>query len=208
MMSSSKRQTALDKFLEAYQPLGEQLARKIWKRVHAAGFSPDDPAAFLPAVEAILEHRQASFLKAHREVSMETTQAIRAEGDAIRRTGWERTSEILLEQALDAAIPRLVRAIHWNAAAQLAAVLGLSILLAGAAGYWACLSGFGRNEGVFADVVDRPDAASWRILMAQVGNLDQWISENCRTDIPDTWAGGEVICTLPVKVWIDPPPGR
>lgn len=188
-MTRPARQTRLEHFLEAYQPMAAVVMDVIWDRVHRAGCSADDPASIQIAHDTIMEarlHEHSDILRrspgdlkqAMSLVLNEAEESYQSNRAADRAKLAAHVAETA-GKILEAEIPKWEQAFHWRAFIRgIAAIILLGVLCTGV-GYAIGRADTASLEKSYVSIALEADAATWLLLQAINPNLDRVISENC-----------------------------
>lgn len=189
-MTAPPRKSRLDHFLEAYRPLEPWVERRVWDRVHRAGWSQDDPVSLQIAFDAIAETRIAITIAAMdvlpgrmaeaakvtlNQIEKAREQTAAAEREAIAAHVAQETGDVLR-----ASMPRLERQFQWRVATRLIVTAALIALVASGVGYILGRHDTAALDSRYADLAEQPDAETWQTLQEVNPNLDEVISDQCR----------------------------
>lgn len=207
------RKSRLDHFLEAYRPIDQDVERRLWDRVHRAGWSQDDPVSLQIAFQAIEEARMAAIAARMDALPDQMAEAARVTLNQIekaraRTTAAEReaiAAHVAQEagDVLRASMPRLERQFQWRVATRLIATAALIALVASGAGYILGRHDTAALDSRYADLAEQPDAETWQTLQEVNPNLDEVISDQCRPGQQDhiATASGRKACAVPL--WLE-----
>ena len=215
-MGTTAKTSRLDHFLEAYQPLGEEVQARIWDRVHRAGWSANDPLSLQIAHETIMESRLVSHvgkmaalpgqLEAAVQSALDQGHATRARASMAERQAI--AAQIAQEAAtgLQATLPRLETLLLRRAALRLGLTFVLLSLMAGLAGYLWGRHDTGAFERQFAAYAERADAKTWISVLELNGNLDVNMAQACTDGGPGLFLAGDGRRACSVPLWLEAGP--
>jgi hypothetical protein len=214
-MAPTVNKTRLAHYLEAYQPLEQDLQDRIWDRVFRASWSPDDPMSLQIAHDVIQESRLASAgakmaalpgqLDKAVQSALDKVEASRARAAMADRQAIAAQVARAATHALQITLPRFERAVHRRTAQRLVLMLAILSFVMGIGGYIWGRHDTGQFEEKLAELAARADAKTWIRLLEVNGNLDSNLSKACAPGGSGFILAPEGRHACAVPLWLDAP---